>query len=113
MELEPQLPAYNKAIAIQDLSCVCDLHYSSQQHWILNPLSKAGNRTHILMDTSQIHFRCATTGTPGSVPSRWAWGPFPIRDPGGLLKPKRVEFALRTGAAGEYGKGKQEEEAYL
>ena len=24
-----------------DLSRVCDLHYSSQQYWILNPLSEA------------------------------------------------------------------------
>ena len=35
--------------------CLCDLHYSSQQHWILNPLSEARDRTHILMDTSQVH----------------------------------------------------------
>ena len=29
---------------------------SSWQHWILNPLSKAGDQTCILMDTSQIRF---------------------------------------------------------
>ena len=39
-----------------DPSCVCDLHHSSQQHWILNPLSKARNQTCILMDTRQICF---------------------------------------------------------
>ena len=31
-----------------------DLHPSSQQHRILNPLSEARDRTHILMDTSQV-----------------------------------------------------------
>ena len=39
VELELQLPA--TAIAMQDLSQVCDLHSRSQQHQILNPLSEA------------------------------------------------------------------------
>ena len=38
-KLELQQPAY--VIAMWDQSCVCDLHYSSPQGWILNPLSKA------------------------------------------------------------------------
>ena len=38
---ELQLPAYTTAIAMPDLSRVCDIHHSSQQHRILNPLSKA------------------------------------------------------------------------
>ena len=40
---------------LQDLSHVCDLHYSSQQCQILNPLSKAKDWTLILMDTSWVH----------------------------------------------------------
>ena len=32
------------------------LHYSPQQHWILNPLSEARDRTFVLMDTCQIRF---------------------------------------------------------
>ena len=28
--------------ALQDLSCVCDLHQSAQQCWVRNPLSEAG-----------------------------------------------------------------------
>ena len=40
------------------------LHHSSWQRWILNPLSRARDRTHVLIDTSQIHFCWATTGTP-------------------------------------------------
>ena len=43
---------------------VCDLHPISWQRWIPNPMSEARDRTCILMDTSLIHFRCATIGTP-------------------------------------------------
>ena len=42
------------------------LHHSSRQHWILNPLSKAGDQTRDLMVPSGIRFRCAMTGTPKS-----------------------------------------------
>ena len=35
-----------------------------EQYRILNPLSKARDRTCILMDKSQIHYCWATTGTP-------------------------------------------------
>ena len=35
---------------------LCDLHRSSQQCQILNPLKEARDRTHVLMDTSWIHF---------------------------------------------------------
>ena len=37
-ELELQLPAYPAATETQDPSRVCDLHHSSQQHGIPNPL---------------------------------------------------------------------------
>ena len=40
-ELELQLLAYVTATAMGDLSHVCDLHPSSQQCRILNPLSEA------------------------------------------------------------------------
>ena len=52
---ELQLPAYTIATATRDLSHICNLHYSSWQCWILNRLIEARNRTHILMDTSQVH----------------------------------------------------------
>ena len=48
---------------MQDPNCVCDLHHSSQQRQILNPLSEARDRTDNLMVPSWIHFCCATTGT--------------------------------------------------
>ena len=51
---ELQLPVYTTATAIRDLSCLCDLHHSSQQRQILNPLSEARDRTPILMDTSYV-----------------------------------------------------------
>ena len=54
VELELQLPT--TATATQDPSHVCDLHHSSQQGRILNPLSEAGDQTQVLMDTSQVHY---------------------------------------------------------
>ena len=47
-----------------DLSCLCDLHWSLQQHWILNSLSEARYQTHVLMDASLVHCHWATSGTP-------------------------------------------------
>ena len=35
-------------------SHICDLHHSSQQYQILNPLSEARDGTRIFMDTSQV-----------------------------------------------------------
>ena len=61
---ELQLPAYATATATWDLSHVCDLHPSSRQCRILNPLIEARDRTCVLMDPSQIHFHCAMMGTP-------------------------------------------------
>ena len=51
---ELQLQAYTTATTMPDLSCVCNLHHNSQQHWILNPLSEARDGTRILMDTSWV-----------------------------------------------------------
>ena len=51
VRLELQLPVYSTAIAMPDLSCVFDLHHSSWQCRILNPLRKAGDGTRIPMDT--------------------------------------------------------------
>ena len=50
--------------SMQDPSHVCNLHYSSRQRWILNPLSEARNRTCDLIVPSRIRFCCAMTGTP-------------------------------------------------
>ena len=49
---ELQLPAYN---------------HSSQQHWILNPLSEARDRTWVLKDTSQVRYCWATTELQSTV----------------------------------------------
>ena len=55
VESGPQLPAYATATALWDLSHVRDLHHSSQQCRILNPLREARDWTSILMDSSQVH----------------------------------------------------------
>ena len=66
VKLELQMLAYTTATATQDPSHVCDLHHSSWQHWILNLLSEARDRTRKLMVPSQILFLCAMMGTPQS-----------------------------------------------
>jgi len=54
VESELQPPAYTRATATQDPSHVCNLHHSSRQRQILNPLSKARDRTRNLMVPSRI-----------------------------------------------------------
>ena len=50
---EPRLQPTPQLTAMPDPQC-----------WILNPLSKARDRTHSLVVPSRIHFLCAKTGTP-------------------------------------------------
>ena len=64
VESDLQLLAYTTGTTMWDLSCICVLHHSSWQHQILNPLSGARNGTHVLMDTSQVHYCRAMIGTP-------------------------------------------------
>ena len=61
---ELQLLAYTTATAVPDLSCICDLHHSSWQCWILNPLSEARDQTRNLIVPSRIRFRCTIAGPP-------------------------------------------------
>ena len=58
VESELQLQAYGTATAtaMQDLSCICDLHCSSQPCQIFNPQSKARDGIPVLMDTSWVHY---------------------------------------------------------
>ena len=64
IELELELLACTTATATWDPSHICDLCHGSWQCQILKPLSKARDRTCVLVDASQIHFWWATTGTP-------------------------------------------------
>ena len=66
VKCELQLLAYATAtaMAMWDLSRICELHHSSRQRWIFNPLNRARDQTCNLMVPSQIHFHCATAGTP-------------------------------------------------
>ena len=50
VELELQLPAYTMATATPDLSRICNLHLSSQQCRVLDPLSEARDQTCILIE---------------------------------------------------------------
>ena len=59
---EMQLPA--TATATRDLSHICDLYHSSQQHQIPNLLSEGRDQILVLMDTSQVHYCWAMMGTP-------------------------------------------------
>ena len=54
VELKLQLLAYATATATPDSSLIFDLHHSSWQRWILNPLSGARDRTRVLMNTSWV-----------------------------------------------------------
>ena len=60
---ELQLPAYATATATWGLCCVWDIHRSSWQCQILNPLREARDQTHILMDTSWV---CTTLSHNGN-----------------------------------------------
>ena len=61
VELELQLSAYTTATAARDPSHVCNLHGQGLR---LDPLSEARDHICILMDTNEIRFHWATTGTP-------------------------------------------------
>eukprot|EP01106_Pelomyxa_sp_JSP_P012067 TRINITY_DN3260_c1_g2_i1.p1 TRINITY_DN3260_c1_g2~~TRINITY_DN3260_c1_g2_i1.p1 ORF type:complete len:103 (+),score=0.42 TRINITY_DN3260_c1_g2_i1:143-451(+) len=54
IESKMQLLAYATATAMWDLSHRCNLHHSSEQRQILNPLSEASDQTGFVMDTSWI-----------------------------------------------------------
>ena len=92
---ELQLPAYATDTATQDLSRIFDLHRSSQQSQILNPLSKGKVRIRVLMDASWIHHWWAMTGTP--------WGKFLKRAASGMERAfKGVESWRRLRIHGEF-----------
>ena len=55
---------YSHSHSNAGLSRIFDLHHSSQEHQILNPLSNTRDQTHNLMVPSQIRFHYATKGTP-------------------------------------------------
>ena len=55
VQWELLLLAYTTATAMRDPGRICDLHHSSWQHRILNPLSKGRDRTRNLMVPGRIH----------------------------------------------------------
>ena len=81
LKSELQLTAYTTATAMGHLSHICDLHYSSQQRRILNPLIKARDGTPDLTVPSWIRFCCAQQELPLHVLYR-ASHPTPSPGPG-------------------------------
>ena len=73
VESKLQLLASTIATATPDPSRVCDLHHSSRQHWILNPLSEARDGTRNLMAPSRIRFCCTTVRTPDAIFLFWSF----------------------------------------
>ena len=63
VKLELQLHSCATATAMQDPKSICDLHHSSRQCQILNPVIEARDQTCIIMDAGQIPLLCATMGT--------------------------------------------------
>ena len=61
VESELQQSIHATAVPKPDTRHICDLHHSSQQCQILNPLSEAGDWTHILRDASWVCYCWATT----------------------------------------------------
>ena len=64
VQSELLLSSYTTATATPDPRHICNLHHSSQQRQILNPMSKARDQTCKLVVPGQIRFCCATMGTP-------------------------------------------------
>ena len=89
-ESQLQLLAYSRAIAMPDLSHVCDLHHGSQQRWIFNPLSEARDWTYNLMVPSQIHFHCTRMGTP----YKSSWVQLPSLEDIGKRWPTRIKSSI-------------------
>ena len=67
VESKLQLLVYATATAMPDPNCIFDPPCSLQQGQICNSLSEAKDQTHILVDTSWVHYHWATTGTPLSL----------------------------------------------
>ena len=91
VQLELQLQAYTTATATQGPSCICDLHCIWQQCPILNPLSKARDRTHIFMDTSWILHLLSHNGnscTTYFIQGTWASPDFSIHGDPATNSPK-------------------------
>ena len=58
-----EVPRLGVELELPNSSHVFDLHHSSWQRWILNPLKEAMAWICVLMDTSRVHYHWATMGT--------------------------------------------------
>ena len=62
--VQSEPPAFTTATAMPYPSCICNLHHSSRQRQMLNPLSKAGDRTRNLWLLVRFINHWATMRTP-------------------------------------------------
>ena len=70
---ELQGPAYTTAMATWDLSSIFNLHHSSQQPCILNPLREARGQTCVFMYTSWVPYCWVTMETPILLDVVWTF----------------------------------------
>ena len=64
--VQSELQLLGTATATADPSCVCNPHHSSWRQQIFNLVSKARDRTHILMDTGQVRSLLSHNGNLGT-----------------------------------------------
>ena len=69
VESEVYLPKHKTKGGRPGASHICEPHHSSWPRQTLNPLSEGRDETCVLLDTSQIHFHWAMTGTPRKTSS--------------------------------------------
>ena len=117
VQSELQLPA--TATAMPAPSRVCDLCHSLRQCWILNPVSRAGDQTCVLMDTYPTEPRWEPQGAPLPSPGLVSipvlgippvWGsrlcgcpqPLPLSFPLPLEKSSLISYELRFKAQLEF-----------
>ena len=75
VESELESPAFTRATATLDPSHFFDLHHSSQEHWILNPVSKARDQTCNLLGSYSDSFPLHPNRNswPGKFCMLWLW----------------------------------------
>ena len=75
VKAQPQLPAYTTATAMQDSGHICDLHHSSRQREIPDPLSEARDRIYHLHGVRFISTKPRRELPPFLFYAKWIFSP--------------------------------------